>query len=118
MSKLQGWLFADKGYLGQSITQQLKKQAVDIFTKVRRNMKPRIMTATQKFFLSKRGIIETVIDQLKNCCQIEYSRHCSPVNAFVNIISALIAYSFKPRKPSIKFDKLPAQILPLLTNLG
>ena len=26
----------------------------------------------QKFFLSKRGTIETVIDQLKNCCKIEH----------------------------------------------
>jgi hypothetical protein len=32
----------------------------------------------QEFFLGKRGIVETVIDQLKNCCQIEHLRHQSP----------------------------------------
>ncbi|WP_342268280.1 transposase [Candidatus Tisiphia endosymbiont of Empis tessellata] len=111
-----GWLFADKGYLGQPIIKQLKKQAVDIFTKVRKNMKVRIMTEIQEFFLGKRGIVETVIDQLKNCCQIEHSRHRSPTNAFVNIISGLIAYCFKPRKPAIKPNKLKAQKLLLTSN--
>jgi hypothetical protein len=116
MEKLQGWLFADKGYLGQPIIMQLKKQAVDIFTKVRKNMKARIMTEIQEFFLGKRGIVETVIDQLKNCCQIEHSRHRSPTNAFVNIISGLIAYCFKPRKPTIKLNKLNLQKLLLTSN--
>ena len=116
MEKLQGWLFADKGYLGEPIIEQLKKQAVEIFTKVRKNMKSRVMTGAQKFFLGKRGIIETVIDQLKNCCQIEHSRHRSPTNAFVNIISGLIAYCFKPRKPSIRLNKLQLQKLSLMSN--
>ncbi len=106
VEKLKGWLFADKGYLGQSLIDKLKTQAIQIFTKVRKNMKKRIMSQAQKFLLSKRGIIETVIDQLKNCCQIEHSRHRSPVNAFVNIISGLIAYCFKTRKPNIKLNKL------------
>jgi hypothetical protein len=71
-------------------------------------MKARIMIKIQEFFLGKRGIVETVIDQLKNCYQIEHSRHRSPTNAFVNIISGLIAYCFKPRKPAIKPNKLKA----------
>ncbi|AIF80965.1 hypothetical protein I862_02010 [endosymbiont of Acanthamoeba sp. UWC8] len=45
---------------------------MEIFTKVRKNMKKRIINKAQKFLLSKRGIIETVIDQLKNCCHIEH----------------------------------------------
>jgi hypothetical protein len=60
-------------------------------------------------FLGKRGIVETVIDQLKNCCQIKHSRHRSPTNAFVNIILGLIAYCFKPRKLAIRSNKLKAQ---------
>lgn len=116
VEKLKGWLFADKGYLGQPLIDQLKKQAIEIFTKVRKNMKKRIMSKAQELLLSKRGIIETVIDQLKNCCQIEHSRHRSPVNAFVNIISGLIAYSFKIRKPTIKLNTLLSLNKTIISN--
>lgn len=91
VEKLKGWLFVDKRYLGKSLADELKAQAMEIFTKVRKNMKKRIINKAQKFFLSKRGIIETVIDHLKNCYHIEHSRHRSLVNAFVNIIFSLIA---------------------------
>ncbi|RZI47718.1 hypothetical protein EDM53_00500, partial [Rickettsiales endosymbiont of Peranema trichophorum] len=33
-----------------------------------------------------RGLVETVIDQFKNWCQIEHTRHRKVENAFVNII--------------------------------
>jgi hypothetical protein len=66
VESLKGWLFADKGYLGQAFMEKLKQQSIDIFTKIKKNMKKRLMDASQKFFLSKRGLVETVIDQLKN----------------------------------------------------
>jgi len=107
MKTLSGWLFGDKGYLGQEFLEKLKQQSIDLFTKVKRNMQKIPMNITQKFYLSKRGVIETVIDQLKNICQIEHSRHRKPANAFVNLISGLIAYSLKARKPSVKLNMLP-----------
>jgi hypothetical protein len=66
VGSLKGWLFADKGYLGQAFMEKLKQQSIDIFTKVKKNMEKRLMDTSQKFFLSKRGLVETVIDQLKN----------------------------------------------------
>jgi hypothetical protein len=39
-------------------------------------------------------IIETIIDQLKNICQVEHSRHRIPVNFFNSILASLIAYNF------------------------
>ena len=66
VAKLKGWLFADKGYLGLPLINKLKAQSMEIFTKVRKGMKQRLRTMAQDFFLSKRGLIETVIDQLKN----------------------------------------------------
>ena len=84
-------------HLGLPLINKLKAQSIEIFTKVRKGMKQRLRTITQDFFLSKRGLIETVIDQLKNCCQIEHSRHRSPTNAFANIVSGIVAYYFKPR---------------------
>jgi hypothetical protein len=116
MERLNGWLFADKGYLGKEFLEKLKAQSIEIFTKVKKNMKKRIINMTQQFYLSKRGIIETVNDQLKNTCQIEHTRHRKPENAFVNLISGLIAYAFKLRKPSIKNDKLPIPLLAVTQN--
>ncbi|MDR1139206.1 MAG: IS982 family transposase, partial [Rickettsiales bacterium] len=37
-----------------------------------------------------------------NICQVEHSRHRSPVNFLVNLLAALSAYSFLPHKPSIR----------------
>jgi hypothetical protein len=48
--------------------------------------------------LRKRAIIETIIDHLKNICQVEHSRHRSPKNFFNNIFAALIAYNFNDKK--------------------
>jgi hypothetical protein len=51
--------------------------------------------------LRKRPIIKTVNDQLKNLGQIEHSRHRSPFNVLVNLVSGLIAYAYHPDKPSL-----------------
>ena len=64
-------------------------------------MKQRLVLLNDRLLLRKRSIIETIIDQLKNISQIEHSRHRSPVNCFVNILGALIAYCHQPKKPSI-----------------
>src|SRR3972149_3011736 len=38
--------------------------------------------------------------QPKNICQIEQSRHRSVYNFMVNVFTALIAYTYQPKKPS------------------
>ncbi len=66
-------------------------------------MKTKLVTPmADAYHLRKRAIIETIFDQLKNICQVEHSRHRSVANYFNNIFSALIAYNFKDRKPSLK----------------
>ncbi|OAJ33977.1 hypothetical protein A0O36_01802 [Piscirickettsiaceae bacterium NZ-RLO1] len=52
-------------------------------------MKNRLMPIIDKILLRKRGIIESVIDQLKNISQIEHSRHRSVNNFMVNILAGL-----------------------------
>ena len=69
------------------------------------------MPMIDKLLLRKRAIIESVMDQLKNISQIEHTRHCSPTNAFINIVAGLIAYCHQPKKPSLGI--IPAG-LPLL----
>ncbi|GAA0123156.1 hypothetical protein UT300018_24740 [Clostridium faecium] len=67
-------------------------------------MKNKPMLMEDKILLRKRSIIETINDYLKNICQIEHSRHRSFNNFIVNIVSGLIAYSFLPKKPSLRLD--------------
>ena len=65
-------------------------------------MKKKAMSFMDKVIFRKRAIIESVNDVLKNTCQIEHSRHRSFDNFISNMISGLIAYSFLPKKLSIK----------------
>lgn len=98
---LFGKLFGDKGYISQELFDLLFGQGVQLITRLRKNMKNKLMPIFDKLMLRKRAIIETVIDQLKNISQIEHSRHRSPVNFLVNAVSALIAYTHKEKKPSL-----------------
>lgn len=99
-----GKLYADKGYLSKSLTETLKVLGVDLVTKVRKNMAPITHSAFDKALLSKRSLVETVFDQLKNLCQIEHTRHRSPANFIVNLISGIVAYRLMPKKPSISLQ--------------
>ena len=104
LDKIFGKLFADKGYIGKELMQTLFVDGVHLITQVKNNMKNSLMTISDKILLRKRSIIETVNDELKNICQIEHSRHRSFGNFLTNIVAGLIAYSFLPKKPSIKYQ--------------
>jgi len=102
--RLFGKLFGDKGYLSQTLFEQLLQQGVHLITKLKSNMKNRLMSFSDKLLLRKRTIIESITDQLKNISQIEHTRHRSPLNFCVNLICGLIAYCHQPKKPSIRLD--------------
>ena len=111
LQRLFGKVFADKGYVSQKLAQQLLESVgVQLITKLKRNMKNRLMPLSDRLLIRKRSIIETIIDQLKNISQIEHSRHRSPINCLVNIVCGLIAYCHQPKKPAIAIDHnlLPA----------
>lgn len=101
---LKGIIAGDKGYIGKKGEIDLAKQGLRLITKTKKNMKEKALSILDKYFLAKRGIVETVIDQLKALCQIEHTRHRSPVNFISNVLAALAAYTLRPRKPSIKID--------------
>lgn len=96
-----GKLFGDKGYLSKQLFDLLYGQGIQLITKLRKNMKNKLMPLFDKLILRKRAIIETIVDQLKNISQIEHTRHRSPVNFMVNAVSSLIAYTHKEKKPSL-----------------
>jgi hypothetical protein len=99
---LFGKLFGDKGYLSQALFDHLLTQhALQLITRLRKNMKNRLMLLEDKILLRKRAIIESINDQLKNISQIEHTRHRSPFNFLVNLFAGLIAYCLQPKKPSL-----------------
>ncbi len=94
-------LYADKGYISEALTNDLKKDGITLITTHRKNMKPKMLAAWDRAMLSKRFIIETINDQLKNISQIEHSRHRSLHGFMLNLLGGLIAYCLKPEKPSL-----------------
>lgn len=57
-----------------------------------------------RILLRKKAVIESGNDALKNICQVEHSGHRSFVNFLTKLIASLLAYSFLPKKPSIRVD--------------
>lgn len=105
MQGLQGWLFGDRGYISKKLTNTLEKQGVELITTLKKNMKKQFIGPIKKCWLRKRGVIETIIDQFKSIFHLQHTRHRSVANYFTNILAALLAYTFKPKKPSVSFAK-------------
>lgn len=101
---LFGKLFGDKGYLSKALSDLVFGNGIQLITQVRKNMKTKALSNEEKLLLRKRSIIETVNDELKNSCQLEHTRHRSVNGFLLNSMAALAAYSFLPKKPSIKQD--------------
>ncbi len=104
--KIFGKIYGDKGYLGKDLFDQLFVDGIHLITKVRKNMKKKAMDFFDRILLRKRAVIESVNDILKNVCYIEHTRHRSVDNFISNLVSGLIAYSFLPKKPSIKMSNM------------
>ena len=97
--RLYGKLFADKGYISQKLFDFLFEDGIQLVTRLRVNMKNKLMPFCDRMMLRKRYIIETINDMLKNTAQIVHSRHRSVANFIMNLISALGAYCFFGNKP-------------------
>ena len=98
---LAGKIYADKGYIGHELFSTLWQRGLHLITGIRRNMRNHLMPLADKLMLRKRFVIETVLDTLKSEMGLEHSRHRSVMNAMVHILSCLVAYAFRPGKPSI-----------------
>jgi hypothetical protein len=104
-SDLYGKLFGDKGYLlDQKLFRKLYNNGIKMVTKVRKNMQNKLLDFEEKMILTKRGIVESVIDILKIHLSIDHTRHRSQKAFIANAFSGLIAYAFYPKKPSIALN--------------
>ena len=99
-----GRLFGDKGYISKALSDLLFGDGIQLITAIKRNMKSKALSNEERLLLRKRSVIETVNDELKNICQLEHTRHRSISGFLLNVMGAIAAYSFFPKKPSIKRD--------------
>jgi hypothetical protein len=118
LKNVSGKLFADKGYISQKLFEYLFEKGTTLITSIRKNMKNRLIPLVDKLLLRKRSVIETVNDQLKNMCDIEHTRHRSPINFMVNMIAGLIRYTYFNKKPSINFAQKDRDLLLLAMDNG
>ena len=113
VARLTGKVFGDRGYISQALFADLFTQGVQLITKLRKDMKNKLLPMLDKLLLRKRSLIETVNDQLKNISQIEHSRHRSVTNFLVNLVAGLIAYTYQAKKPSLHIRMPHSESWPL-----
>jgi hypothetical protein len=101
VARLTGKVFGDRGYISQALFTKLFVQGVQLITKLRKDMKNKLLPIMDKLLLRKRSLIETVNDPLQNISPIDHSRHRSVANFLVNLVAGLIAYTSQPKKPSL-----------------
>jgi hypothetical protein len=109
---LRGKLYADKGYISREVFTKLWQRGLHLITGIRRNMRNHLMLLGDKIMLRKRFVIETVLDILKCDMGLEHSRHRSPVNTMVHVLSCLVAYAYRPGKPSISLNSKKLEAYP------
>ena len=95
---------SDKGYISEKLAETLKTQGILLISKVRKNMKTQVLSDFDAEMLKKRMCIESVIEQLKHQSQPEHTRHRSLLNFQVNVLCALIAYTYQEKKPSVNLE--------------
>ena len=107
---LKGWLFGDRGYISSKLAKNLEKNGLELITKLKKNMKKRFLDPIKKYFLDKRGIVETVIGHLKRIMHIDHTRHRSPKNFLAHTFASIAAYAMKPNKPRINLTKRISEV--------
>ena len=105
VSALRGKVFADKGYISKSLMKRLWQRGLHLLTGIRRNMKNYLLPLLDRLLLRKPCIIETLFAKLKVGMGLEHSRHRSPTNALVHILSSLAAYTLA--QPKVRMGTVP-----------
>lgn len=96
---MQGKVFADRGYISSKLTKRLSDSGLQLITRLKKNMKNKLLLLKDKILLKKRSLIESVHNLLKNSCQIEHHRHRSRWNFMSNLLAGLATYCLSPKKP-------------------
>jgi len=105
--EITGKILGDKGYIFSRLFKELHERGLQLITRLKKNLKNKLMLISEKMRLNQRGIIESVNDKLKNMCQIEHTRYRKVANFMVNLVGGLIAYTYQPQKPSLHDTQPP-----------
>lgn len=104
---ISGKIYGDKGFIiNRELWEKLFMEGKELITKIKKNMKNKLMGEEDKYYLRKRGLIESVLNVMSYTCNIEHSRHRSVVNAIVQIMSGVCAYTFFETKCKIRSEML------------
>ena len=98
---LEGKLFADKGYISKDLFASLWQRGLHLITGIRKNMRNYLMSMIDKLMRRRRYIVETVFDTLKSQMGLAHTRHRSPTNAMIHILSCIAAYQITENKPEM-----------------
>jgi hypothetical protein len=90
---LKGSIYGDKGYISKNLFNELFRQGLRLFTAIRKDMQNHLLKLSDKIFLRKRVLIESVFNVLKNVMNLEHSRHRSPINFIVHVLACVTGYS-------------------------
>jgi hypothetical protein len=93
---LTGYVFGDRGYISKDKQSTLAKQGLKLVTTLKKNMKNVARSRAEKSLLRNRGMIETMIDYLKNSLMLWHTRHRSPVNALTHLMACMAAWVIAP----------------------
>lgn len=102
MSKFQGKLFADRGYISKFHQQFSEKQGCELITRTRSNMAAPPLRKEDEHYMCQRNLLETVNGQLKESFGLESSRHRSWRGYIAHIYATLIAYQCTATKPKVQ----------------
>lgn len=118
INAVSGKLYADRGYISQTLRDILFIDGIHLVPELRNNMKGCKIPLQDRINPRKRAVIESVNDELKNICQIEHTRYRLFTNFITNLIAGLLAYSFLPKKPSINAERVNSTsiVLILMSN--
>jgi transposase len=109
LSFFQGVIFGDKGYISKELFAKLYEKGIKLVTGLKKGMQNILMPLKEKILLRKRSVVETVFGYMKNTLMLEHSRHRSPKNFLVHVLSTIVTYQLTKKKPSI------SPISPLIT---
>ncbi len=112
LKKLKGLAFGDKGYIGKNFFEKLFQKGLKLITRVRKNMKARLLSPFEKQLLNQRGLIETVIGYLKFHYHVWHTRHRSAMNAITHLLAALASYTIEPLRLSAMKSLESSNLLP------
>ena len=94
-------IFRDRGYISKNLSEELLSEGIHLVAKLRKNLKGKLLFVFDYILSAKRALIESVNNILKNQLKIDHTRHRSPINFLGNLLSGLVAYCFREKKPRI-----------------